>query len=91
MSEIALSALPDLSGVAVRQQSAAKRILKRLTPFLFVAPALILVLFWVYRPLVQTFGLSTQMWNMNPNVEPVNVGLQNFQYIFTHPDFFPAG
>lgn len=90
MSEIALSALPDLSGVAVRQQSAAKRILKRLTPFLFVAPALILVLFWVYRPLVQTFGLSTQMWNMNPNVEPVNVGLQNFQYIFTHPDFFQA-
>lgn len=90
MSEMTLTALPDLSNVTIRQRPAVHRILKRLTPFLFVAPALALVLFWVYKPLVQTFGLSTQMWNMNPNVEPINVGLENFRYVFTHPDFLQA-
>lgn len=86
MSEIAL----PLEQISVRRPSIAKTIMKRATPFLFLAPALLLVLFWVYRPLVETFGLSTKQWNMNPNVEPINVGLENFRYIFTHPDFLQA-
>ena len=86
MSEIAL----PLEQISVRRPSIAKTIMNRATPFLFLAPALLLVLFWVYRPLVETFGLSTKQWNMNPNVEPINVGLENFRYIFTHPDFLQA-
>ena len=86
MSEIAL----PLEQISVRRPSVVKTILKRATPFLFLAPALLLVLFWVYRPLVETFALSTKQWNMNPNVEPINVGLDNFRYIFTHPDFLQA-
>ena len=86
MSEIAL----PLEQISVRRPSVVKTVLKRATPFLFLAPALLLVLFWVYRPLVETFALSTKQWNMNPNVEPINVGLDNFRYIFTHPDFLQA-
>lgn len=86
MSEIAL----PLEQISVRRPSVVKMVLKRATPFLFLAPALLLVLFWVYRPLVETFTLSTKQWNMNPNVEPINVGLDNFRYIFTHPDFLQA-
>ena len=86
MSEIAL----PLEQISVRRPSVVKTVLKRATPFLFLAPALLLVLFWVYRPLVETFTLSTKQWNMNPNVEPINVGLDNFRYIFTHPDFLQA-
>lgn len=79
-----------LSQIPVRQAGILQRLSRYAAPVLFVLPALLLVLFWVYRPLVQTVGLAFQRWNMSPSVEPVFVGLENFRYIFSHPDFFQA-
>ena len=83
-SEIPIDQIP------VRKTNVFQRLSGYAAPILFVLPALVLVLFWVYRPLVQTVGLAFQEWNMSPNIEPIYVELENFKYIFSHPDFFDA-
>lgn len=67
-----------------------RRTLQKITPLLFVLPALLLILFWVYRPLAQTFMLSTKQWNLNPDIAAIDVGWSNFKLIFRHPDFAVA-
>lgn len=59
---------------------------RRLEPYLYVLPAVIAIVFWIYRPLAQTFELSFYEWNLLPTAPKVWVGLQNYSRIFSLPD-----
>lgn len=56
----------------------AARLFRRLHPYLYLAPALILLGVWMYRPLVQTMYLAFHKWGMVPGTEPIFVGFENF-------------
>lgn len=59
-------------------------------PYLFVLPAIGLILFWTYKPLLQTMQLSTYKWSMVPGTAPTYVGLENYLRLFGNKDFWPA-
>jgi len=54
-------------------------------PYLFLVPALLMVGIFLIYPAVRTFTLSLYEWN--GVTQPVWVGLENFQKIFTNPVF----
>lgn len=53
-----------------------------IAPWLYLAPALILLFMWTYIPLVETFRLSFYQWNMLPTAPQRFVGLGNYTRIF---------
>lgn len=57
--------------------------------FLFVLPAVVGFLIFIYRPLIDTFILSFQKWNM---ISPTRefVGLQNYQEVFSSEAFYQS-
>lgn len=59
-------------------------------PWLFLLPTLLLILFWMIRPLVQTLLYTLCDWNMLPGTSPTYVGLQNFKELFTAREFGKA-
>lgn len=67
----------------------ARRV-RTLRPYLYLAPSLGLMLFWVYRPLAETIGLAFFKWSMVPGTRPAFVGLANFAKLFSNKDFIPA-
>jgi ABC-type sugar transport system permease subunit len=71
---------PLLTGIQKRE------IKTFLTALLFLAPALIIFITFVFVPLVRSFILSTQL--TNPIGLPVAFyGIQNYRKLFTTPDF----
>ena len=75
---------------ASAQPRQGMRLGRKLKPYLFLLPALALILFWVYKPLVQTLSLALCRWTMVPGTEPQFVGLSNFARLLTNKDFLPA-
>ncbi|MBW0116044.1 carbohydrate ABC transporter permease [Pseudonocardia abyssalis] len=63
-----------------------RRLLHAVVPYLYVAPALVLLVVWTYRPLVQTAQLSFYSWNLLPTSPAVPVGLANYERLFELPD-----
>lgn len=61
-----------------------------LVPWLYLAPALILLCIWVYYPLLRTAYLSFFNWNMLPATQPQFCGLDNFVKLFKTPGFAEA-
>lgn len=59
-------------------------------PYLYLAPALILLAVWVYRPLAQAFELSTYSWNMLPTAPAKPVGTANYERLLNLPAFWDA-
>lgn len=49
-----------------------------LAPYLYILPAIALLIFWIYRPLLQTFQLSFYNWNLLPTAPKQPVGLTNY-------------
>ena len=74
----------------VRGRAAGLGIPRFLKPYLFLLPALALVIFWTYKPLVQTLQYSLYEWSMVPGTVPEYVGLENFARLFSNKDFWPA-
>lgn len=77
--------------MAIAEIHATPRLLPRLKlstiePWLYLAPALIILATWVYVPLLQAFELSFYEWNMLPRSQPRYVGLANYQNLVTLPD-----
>ncbi|KKC32026.1 glycerol-3-phosphate ABC transporter permease [Devosia psychrophila] len=75
--------------------SAAPKRLRRVsstrwTPWLYLAPALITLVVWIYWPLVDALRLSFFQWNMLPNSPQLFVGWENYQRIFALPKFWQA-
>ena len=64
-----------------------KQLRANLTPYLFLFPSLLVLGFWLYRPLVNTFYYAFTSWNMLPNTKPVFIGLGNFTKLFRNKDF----
>lgn len=55
-------------------------------PYLYLFPALITILIWVYRPLAQTLELSFYKWNLIPTSPRTWVGLENYTRVFSLPE-----
>ncbi len=64
--------------------------MKRLLPRALMAPAVLTLLAWMIVPLVMTVYFSTVNYNLLQPGEHPFVGLDNFQYFITDPDFWPA-
>lgn len=60
------------------------------TPWLYLAPALVTLVVWIYSPLVDAVRLSFYQWNMLPNSPQLFVGWENYQRIFALPKFWQA-
>lgn len=77
----------DEAGGRGRTAGAARRLLRAAKPYLFVAPALIILcVFWVY-PIFSMAYLSLFKWDLiSPRM--TFVGLQNFQALFADPLFW---
>jgi multiple sugar transport system permease protein len=60
---------------------------RSLVPYLYLAPGLLLLGIWVYRPLVQTAQLSFFSWNLLPTTPMVPAGFDNYARLFTLPEF----
>ncbi|KAA8882948.1 sugar ABC transporter permease [Nocardia colli] len=57
-------------------------------PYLYLAPALFLLVVWTYRPLVQAFELSTYSWNLLPTSPMKPVGTGNYERLMDLPAFW---
>lgn len=54
----------------------------RATPYLYLAPTLLLLGLFVYWPFLHTFYLSTIDWNLNPDQPTEFVGVSNYSQVF---------
>lgn len=57
---------------------------------LFLLPGLVLIIFFVIYPVINTFILSFQSWNGIANVAKEWVGFDNYTATFTNPKFWNA-
>ena len=62
----------------------------RVSPWLYMAPAIVTLIVWIYWPLVDAFRLSFYQWNMLPTSPQIFVGWENYQRIFALPKFWQA-
>jgi sorbitol/mannitol transport system permease protein len=64
--------------------------MNRLVPRLLLAPAVATLLLWMIVPLVMTFYFSAVRYNlMQPGAREF-IGLANFEFFVTDPDFWPS-
>ncbi|MEV1295249.1 sugar ABC transporter permease, partial [Pseudonocardia sp. NPDC049635] len=68
----------------------ATRVARAAPPYLFLAPGLVLLAIWVYRPLATTVQLSFFSWNLLPTSPAEFVGFANYERLFALPDFSAA-
>ncbi|WP_194305955.1 carbohydrate ABC transporter permease [Dietzia sp. B19] len=61
-----------------------------ITPYLYVLPAVVLLIVWTYAPLVQTFELSFYDWNLIPTQPKIPVGLENYATVLSLPELHQA-
>lgn len=59
-------------------------------PYLYLAPALFLLVVWTYRPLAQAFELSTYSWNLLPTSPMRPVGTGNYERLVQLPAFWDS-
>jgi multiple sugar transport system permease protein len=76
--------------VAVARAPLARRVLATAAPYLYLAPALVLLVVWTYRPLLQAVQLSTLSWNLLPTTPATSVGTANFREVLTAPELGDA-
>lgn len=68
----------------------ARRTTNALAPYVYVGPAVLFVLVFLYAPVLSSLTLSVTDWNfINPQAR--FVGLENYQRIFADPNFRDAG
>ena len=64
--------------------------MNRLLPRALLAPAVVTLFLWMIVPLVMTLYFSVVRYNlMQPGVKEF-IGLANFEYFVTDPDFGPS-
>jgi multiple sugar transport system permease protein len=79
-----------LSPSAAGQAGRRRRPGRAWVPYLYVLPAVILLLLWTYWPLVQSAGLSFQDWNLIPTRPKVFVGVQKYAKVLSLPELHQA-
>ncbi|TKT78305.1 sugar ABC transporter permease [Aquamicrobium sp. LC103] len=60
--------------------------LRAAEPWLYLVPALAVLVIWTYVPLLKAFELSFYQWNMLPRSQPRYVGFDNYANLLTLPD-----
>ncbi|AKC10526.1 MULTISPECIES: carbohydrate ABC transporter permease [Rhizobium/Agrobacterium group] len=78
-----------LSGV-VPTARGVRRASHRIAPWLYILPAAVTFLIWIYWPLFDALRLSFYEWNMLPRAHPKFVGWSNYTNIFALPKFWQA-
>jgi len=81
MTALATSSIPRRKAWLRRQP---------LAPWLYLAPALVLLVIWIYGPLAYAFWLSFHEWNMLPTAPRRYVGLLNYERLIRLPDMKAA-
>ncbi|MDJ0104983.1 sugar ABC transporter permease [Rhodococcus erythropolis] len=61
------------------------RFLRIAQPYLYLTPAIALLVVWTYRPLVQAAQLSTYSWNLLPTTPMRAVGADNYRRLLELP------
>lgn len=81
-------AVPSPSAVAQTRlrQERRTQIVRRIEPYLYLIPALLVVGIWIYRPLVQVIELSFYQWNLLPTSPRTWVGLENYARLLALPE-----
>lgn len=59
-------------------------------PYLYLLPAILCFVVWIYEPLARAFILSFQQWNLLPSTPKVWIGFENYRNIFALPKFWQA-
>lgn len=72
--------------VVARRPGLVRRVARAAPPYLYLAPGLILLVVWTYRPLVQTAQLSFYSWNLLPTTPMEPVGFANYVRLFDLPE-----
>jgi multiple sugar transport system permease protein len=62
----------------------------RIAPWLYLAPAAVTIVLWIYWPLLDALRLSFYQWNMLPGSPMTFVGWENYANIFALPKFWKA-
>ncbi|GAA5061656.1 carbohydrate ABC transporter permease [Nocardia callitridis] len=76
--------------VVVHRRARFRRVGRWVVPYLYLAPALILLVVWIYRPLVQAMQLSTYSWNLLPTSPMKPVGTGNYERLAELPAFWDS-
>lgn len=63
---------------------------QRLTPYLYLLPAIALLALWTYWPLLQTVELSFYDWNLLPDTPRDFVGIENYAEVLVLPEMRQA-
>ena len=64
--------------------------MSKFLPRALLAPAVVTLFAWMIVPLVMTIYFSLIQYNLNQPGEHGFVGLENFKYFITDPDFWPS-
>lgn len=70
--------------------SPLRRSLKVAEPYLYIAPAIIGLVLWIYRPLLETLDYSFYKWNLLPTAPKINVGWSNYSELLHTPALWKA-
>jgi multiple sugar transport system permease protein len=70
--------------------SKGRRLLSGSEPYLYLVPAIIGLVLWIYRPLVETLDYSFYRWNLLPTTPKVNVGWSNYSELLRMPALWKA-
>lgn len=63
---------------------------RTLVPYLYLLPAVVLLIVWIYKPLGETVNLSFYKWNMVPTTPKAAVGLDNYTRVLSLPELHQA-
>ena len=72
------------------QKVQSEKLSGKIKPWLFLLPTIVLIVFWMIKPLIQTLMYTLYDWNMLPGTVPEFVGLSNFSALFQAPEFASA-
>ncbi|QUH02129.1 sugar ABC transporter permease [Saccharopolyspora erythraea] len=81
--------LPSRAGAVAApaaRRSVWSRVRRIAPPYLYLVPAVVLLVVWTYRPLTQTFYLSLHSWNLVPTSPMREAGFGNYVRLLTTPE-----
>ncbi|XID92403.1 carbohydrate ABC transporter permease [Paenibacillaceae bacterium WGS1546] len=84
---------PPLAGkpsIVRKRSGRAGRTLRKLKPYLYLLPAMLLLGIWMYKPLLNTFYLAFHKWSMVPGTDPAFVGWDNFARLLQNKNFIDS-
>jgi multiple sugar transport system permease protein len=78
-------ATTTVASPASRRTPRRRRIGRAALPYLYLLPAIAMLVVWTYRPLAQAVQLSFHSWNLLPTSEMVGVGGENYRRLADVP------